>query len=98
VQHSRPTLADRLEREKTVTTISTDAATLAAVIRDQKALPIPDDEVERQARAIEMSQDDGEFLANSLSAVRAIVDALESDSPENTDLHGLASRKTRRPE
>jgi len=47
------------------------------VIRDQKALPIPNDEGERLAHTIEMSQDHGEFLANSLLAARAIIEALE---------------------
>jgi hypothetical protein len=60
-----------------MSTIEIDAATLAQAIRERKALPIPEDEAEAIARAIETSHDDEEFLANALSAVRLLVDRLE---------------------
>lgn len=62
--------------------IEIDAATLASVIREQKALPITDDEAETLARALETSNDDDEFLANVLSTVRFLVDRLEPSTPD----------------
>jgi hypothetical protein len=56
--------------------IETDAATLAHIIREQTALPLADDEAERLARAIETSADDRELLANTVSAIRLLVDRL----------------------
>ncbi len=56
--------------------IEIDAATLARAIREQRALPIPDDEAEKLARSLETSSDDAEFLANMLSAVRLIAGRL----------------------
>jgi Arc/MetJ family transcription regulator len=72
-----------------VTQIEIDAATLARVIRELKALPITDDDAERLARALETSNDDEEFLASALSAVRFLVEQLErstADAPERTNL------------
>jgi hypothetical protein len=57
--------------------IESDAATLAQTIRDQKALPITDDEAETIARALETCHDDETFLVNTVSAIRLIVDRLE---------------------
>ena len=57
--------------------IEFDAATLAQTIRDQKALPITDNEAETIARALETCHDDETFLANTLLAIRLIVDRLE---------------------
>ena len=57
--------------------IEFDAATLAQTIRDQKALPITDDEAEAIARALETCHDDEKLLANTLSAIGLIVDRLE---------------------
>lgn len=57
--------------------IEFDAATLAQTIRDQEALPITDNEAETIARALETSQDDETLLANTLSAIKLIVDRLE---------------------
>ena len=56
--------------------IEVDAATLARAIREQRALPITDDEAEKLAQSLETSNDDAEFLANMLSAVRLIADRL----------------------
>ena len=72
-----------------MTQIEVDAATLARVIRELKALPITDDDAERRARALETSNDDEEFLASALSAVRFLVEQLErstADAPERTNL------------
>lgn len=57
--------------------IDADAATLAAVIRDQIGLPVDPDYVESLARAIETSSDDETLLANFLSAVRELLAALD---------------------
>jgi hypothetical protein len=65
-----------------VSRIEIDAASLARVIREQTALPITDDEAERLARTLEASNDDEEFLANALSAVRFLADHLERSTPD----------------
>jgi Arc/MetJ family transcription regulator len=65
-----------------VSEIEIDAGTLARVIREQKALPITDDEAETLARALETSNDDEEFLASALSTVRFLVDQLEPLVPD----------------
>jgi hypothetical protein len=65
------------EKERTVSLIEIDAATLARVIREQKALPITDGEAESLARALEASNDEEEFLANTLATVRFLADRLE---------------------
>jgi Arc/MetJ family transcription regulator len=74
-----------------VTQIEIDAATLARVIRELRALPITDDDADRLARALETSNDDEEFLANALSAIRFLVEQLEPSTPvapEPTNLIG----------
>lgn len=74
-----------------MTQIEIDAATLARVIRELKALPITDDDAERLARTLETSKDDEEFLANALSATRFLLEQLERstpDAPERTNLIG----------
>jgi hypothetical protein len=62
--------------------IEIDAATLARIIREHKALPISDAEAENLARALEASTDDEEFLANTLLAVRFLADQLERQAPD----------------
>lgn len=57
--------------------IEIDAATFARSIREQGGLPITDAEAEAIARAVETSQNDEDFLAHALSAVRLLVDRLE---------------------
>jgi hypothetical protein len=61
--------------------IEIDAAALARILREEKALPITDAEADRLARAIEASKDDEEFLANALSAIGFLVDQLERSAP-----------------
>jgi len=65
------------KKGKLMPEIEFDAATLAQTIRDQKALPITDNEAETIARALDTCHDDETFLANTLSAIRLIVDRLE---------------------
>lgn len=62
--------------------IEIDAAALARILREEKALPITDSEADRLARAIEASKDNAEFLANALSAIGVLVDQLERAAPE----------------
>jgi len=60
--------------------IEMDAATLAASIREQKALPITEAEAETIARALEACHDDEAFLATALSTVRLLADRLEQST------------------
>lgn len=55
---------------------------LVRAIREQKALPITDEEAEGLARMLESSRGDHECLANALSAVRFLVDRLERAEPD----------------
>jgi hypothetical protein len=73
-------LAQPREKERTVSLIEIDPATLASVIREQKALPITDDEAEHLARALEACNDDEEFLAKTLAIVKFLADRLESST------------------
>jgi len=61
--------------------IQIDAAALARILREEKALPISEAEADRLARAIEASRDDEEFLANALSTIALLVDQLERSAP-----------------
>jgi hypothetical protein len=61
--------------------IEIDGATLARSIREQKALPITDTEAETLVRALETSKDDEALLANTVSALRFLVDQLEQSAP-----------------
>jgi hypothetical protein len=54
-----------------------DATTLARAIREQKALPLSDFEADALARSLERATSDEEFLANTLAAVRMLIDRLE---------------------
>jgi hypothetical protein len=54
---------------------------LARVIREEKSLPVTDDEADSLARLLEASKDDEEFLANTVSAVRFLLDRLELSIP-----------------
>jgi hypothetical protein len=57
--------------------LEVDAATVAQTIRQQRALPITDAEADALARSIEVASSDEERLANTLAAVRLLVDRLE---------------------
>ena len=59
---------------------SIDLETFGRVVREQKGLPISDEEADRLARMVEGSRDDQEFLGNALEAIRLIADRLEQSS------------------
>jgi hypothetical protein len=71
--------------------IEIDTGTFAAIIREQKGLPMTDAEAEAIARAVETCHDDEEFLATALSAVRLIADRLEQSADDGL-LHARDSR------
>jgi hypothetical protein len=73
------------EREDAASSIDVDAPTLASVIREHQGLPITSAEAEQMARAIETSPDDEALLANTLAAVRVLVDRLERPGPGGND-------------
>jgi hypothetical protein len=58
-------------------TIQIDAPTLARVIREQQAIPLTDEEANTLAQTLEAAKDDGELLANAVSAVRFLLARLE---------------------
>ncbi len=60
--------------------LSIDLETFGRVVREQKALPVSDQEAEGLARMVEGSMDDQEFLGNALAAIRLIADRLEQSS------------------
>ena len=60
--------------------LSVDLETFGRLVREQKALPISDEEADRLARMVEGSRDDQEFLGNALEAIRLIADRLEQSS------------------
>jgi hypothetical protein len=62
--------------------IEIDGATLARSIREQTALPVSDAEAEALARALETSKDGDELLANTVAAVRFLVEELEQSTPD----------------
>jgi hypothetical protein len=59
-----------------------DVRAFAAVIREQKALPITESEAEAIARALETCHDDEEFLATALSALTLLADRLEQSADD----------------
>lgn len=63
--------------------IEIDAASLANVIREQKVLPLTDDEREKRARALETSDGDEQFLAATVSTIRFLIAELESSTPQS---------------
>jgi hypothetical protein len=65
--------------------IEIDAPSLANVIRDQKALPLTDDDREKRARALETSDGDEQFLVNTLSTIRFLIAELESSTPRSAE-------------
>ncbi|MGO9885940.1 MAG: hypothetical protein ACLPV4_23335 [Solirubrobacteraceae bacterium] len=62
--------------------IEMDTGTLAAIIREQKGLPITEAEAEAIARGLETCHDDQEFLETALSAVRLLADRLEESADD----------------
>ncbi len=60
--------------------IELDTGTFAAIIREQKGLPVTDAEAEAIARSLETCHGDEEFLATALSAVRLLADRLEQSA------------------
>jgi hypothetical protein len=62
--------------------IEIDTGTFAAIIREQKGLPLTDAEAEAIARELETCHDDEEFLATALSAVRLLADRLEQSADD----------------
>jgi hypothetical protein len=76
-------LFDRTAREgKGTSRIKIDAATFANAIREQNSLPITEAEAESIAQAVETSQNDEEYLAHALLAVRLLVDRLEQSTDD----------------
>jgi hypothetical protein len=65
--------------------LEVDLATLARAIREQKALPLTDSESDRLARSLEGSRSDEELLANTLAAVRLLVNRLEPPPQPDAD-------------
>ena len=63
--------------------IEIDAPSLANVIREQKALPLTDDDREKRARALEASDGDEQFLVNTLSTIRFLIAELDSSTPQS---------------
>lgn len=57
--------------------LEVDAAALARTLREQRALPLTDAEAETLARSLEASGSDEELLANTLTAMRLLVNRLE---------------------
>jgi hypothetical protein len=62
--------------------IEIDGTTLARSIREQTALPVSDAEAEALARALETSKDGDELLANTVAAVRFLIEQLEQSTPD----------------
>jgi hypothetical protein len=59
-----------------------DVRTFAAIIREQKGLPITESEAEAIARALETCHDDKEFLATTLSALTLLADRFEQSADD----------------
>ncbi len=59
-----------------------DTDTLAAIIREQKGLPITDAEAEAIAQTLDTCHDDEGFLATALSTVRLLADRLEQSADD----------------
>jgi hypothetical protein len=60
--------------------LSIDLETFGRVVREQKALPVSDQEAEGLARMVEGSMDDQDFLGKALAAIRLIADRVEQSS------------------
>ncbi len=62
--------------------IEIDAETFAQMIREQKSLPITDDEAQRIGLALKTCRDDEAFLAIVVSTVRLLADRLKHSADD----------------
>lgn len=76
--------ADGRTAEFHLEVLEVEVATLADTIREQKALPLTDQEADLLARSLEVAGDEDELLASTIAVLRLVVDRLEP-SPPNGD-------------